>query len=76
MRPSRSVSSAGQLLRHLRVGRDDPAVFDLVVGDYGAPSIPALTDLRPGAERHLSSMRWLKLTGGGTSVVIARNSRL
>jgi hypothetical protein len=33
MRPSRSVSLAGQLLRHLRVEQDDPAVFDLVVGD-------------------------------------------
>jgi hypothetical protein len=33
MRQSRSVSQAGQLLRHLRVEQDDPAVLDLVVGD-------------------------------------------
>ena len=33
MRQSRSVSQAGQLLRHLGVEQDDPAVFDLVVRD-------------------------------------------
>jgi hypothetical protein len=33
MRQSRSVSQAGQLLRHLRMEEDDAAVFDLVVRD-------------------------------------------
>src|SRR5690242_11030980 len=33
MRQPRSVPQAGQLLRHLRMEQDDPAVFDLVVRD-------------------------------------------
>jgi hypothetical protein len=33
MRQPRSVSLAGQLLRHLRVEQDDAAVFDLVLRD-------------------------------------------
>jgi hypothetical protein len=32
MRQPRSVPQAAQLLRHLRVEQDDPAVLDLVVG--------------------------------------------
>jgi hypothetical protein len=33
MREPRSVSQAGQLLRHLRMEQDDPSIFDLVVRD-------------------------------------------